>query len=244
MIASKGENAGVLPPHRLIAIAVRLPLARLTRSPRAWIPLLAWAALAIISASVLRRGGSSGSTAEALEVIFGQLALPLLAFSMVGTVLGGDGLARSTRPLATFGAPPKQVALATIGVAIVATAIVAAVLGAVVAALAHGVNDPPVVRDAFTSAWVAAFGGGAYVALFALGASFGKRGGGRALALVADWIFGSGTGAAGMLAPRAHVRSLLGGDAVMGLSGRTSALVLAALVLLFAGLAIARTRRA
>jgi hypothetical protein len=228
----------------VIGIAVRLPLARLTRSPRAWVPLFAWAALAIASASILRRGQSSGSTGEALGVIFGQLALPLLAFTMVGTVLGGDGLARSTRPLAAYGAPPKHLALATIGVAAVATAFVAAILGAAVAALAHGVQDPPVLRDALTSAWVAALGGGAYVALFALGASFGKRGGGRALALVADWVLGSGTGAAGMLAPRAHIRSLLGGDSVMGLSGRASALALAGLVLLFAALAIARTRRA
>ena len=229
----------------MIDVAVRLPLARLTRAPRAWIPVVAWGALAVLSAVVLRRdGASTSSTAGALEVIFGQLALPLLAFTIVGAVLGGDGLARAARPFVAFGAPPPKMALAIAGVAVVATALVAGVLGATVAALAHGASDPPLARDALTSAWVAALGGGAYAALFVFGASFGKRGGGRAVALVLDWVLGSGTGAAGMPTPRAHVRSLLGGDAVMGLSGRASAVILVAIVVLFSALAVARTRRA
>jgi hypothetical protein len=228
----------------MIGVLVGLPLARLTRSPRAWAPLLAWAALALVSAIVLGRGSSSGGTAEALGVIFGQLALPLLAFTIVGVVLAGDGLARSTRPLVHFGASPPHVALATIAVAVAATTVITAVLGGLVAALAHGVMDPPLWRDALTSAWVAALGGGAYAALFAFGASFGKRGGGRAGALVIGWLLGSGTGAAGVLTPRAHLRSLLGGTAVMGLSGRASELVLVGLILLYAALAVARTRRA
>jgi hypothetical protein len=229
----------------MIDVAVRLPLARLTRTPRAWIPVLAWGALAVVSAVVLRRNGSSGSTtAGALEVIFGQLALPLLSFTIVGAVLGGDGLARAARPFVAFGAPPPRMALAIVGVAVVATALVAGILGAAVAALAHGASDPPLARDALTSAWVGGLGGAAYAALFGFGASFGKRGGGRAVALVLDWVLGSGTGAAGIPTPRAHVRSLLGGDAVMGLSGRASALLLVGIVLLFCGLATARTRRA
>ena len=227
----------------MIGVAARLPLARLSRTPRAWVPVVAWAGLAVVSAVVLRRGGSSATTG-ALEVIFGELALPLLAFTIVGAALGGDALARSTRPVVAFGAPPPVVALATIGVAVVATAIVTAVLGGAVAALAHGAGDPPLARDALTSAWVAGLGGAAYGALFSFGASFGKRGGGRAVALVADWVLGSGTGAAGVPTPRAHLRSLLGGEGVMGLSGRASAVALVVLVLLFAALATGRTRRA
>jgi hypothetical protein len=228
----------------MMDVLVGLPLARLTRSPRAWAPLLAWTALAIVSAIILGRRASSGGTAEALGVIFGQLALPLLAFTIVGVALGGDGLARSTRPLVGFGASPPQVALATIAVSVAATSAVTALLGGLVAALAHGVTDPPLWRDALTSAWVAALGGGAYAALFAFGASFGKRGGGRAGALVIGWLLGNGTGAAGILTPRAHLRSLLGGTAVMGLSGRASEVALVGLILLYTALATARTRRA
>jgi hypothetical protein len=223
--------------------AIRLPLARLTRRPRAWIPVACWIGLALVSAAVLRRSGSD-ATYGALESIFGALVLPFLSFAVTGAALGGDGLARSTRPFVSFGAPPARIALATVGAAVVASAVMAAFTGALVAALAHGSGDPPLARDVLTSAWVAALGGAAYASFFSFGASFGKRGGGRVIALVLDWVLGSGTGASGLLTPRPHIRSLLGGDAVMGLSGRASALVLVGLVGLFALLATLRTRRA
>ena len=227
----------------MIDVALRLPLARLTRTPRGWAPILAWVILAIASALVLRRSGMSG-TGGALEIVFGQLALPFIAFAVVGAVLGRDGLARSTRAFVVFGASPARVALATIGVAVAASALVAGVLGASIAALAHGASDPPIARDALTTAWVAALGGAAYAALFSAGASFGKRGGGRLAALVVDVVLGSGTGAAALFVPRAHLRSLLGGDAVMGLPGRGSAGVLVVLGGLFVAVAVGRSRRA
>jgi hypothetical protein len=224
------------------ALPLRLPLARLTRTPRAWIPIAAWTALALVSALVLRRSGS-GATYDALESIFGALALPFLSLAVVGAALGGDGLARSTRPFVIFGAPRARAALGAVAVAVLASALVAAVAGAAVAAIAHGSSDPPLARDALTTAWVAGLGGAAYAALFALGASFGARGGGRVVVLVLDWVLGTGTGTSGLVAPRAHVRSLLGGDAVMALSGRASALALLALTVLFSALAVARARR-
>jgi hypothetical protein len=227
----------------VIAPPLSLPLARLGRTPRAWIPVLAWAALALVSALVLHRTGAS-ATAGALQAIFGGFALPLLAFTIVGGALGGDGLSRAARPFVAFGAPPARVALATVAVAVVVTALVASVVGAAVAAIAHGSSDPPLPTDVLTSAWVAALGGAAYATLFSFGASFGKRGGGRAVVLVLDWVLGSSSGAAGVLTPRAHVRSLLGGDAVMAMSGRASALVLVGLVVVYAAAAAARTRRA
>ncbi|MGO8998865.1 MAG: hypothetical protein ACLQVI_36535 [Polyangiaceae bacterium] len=223
--------------------ALRLPVARLARTPRAWIPVAAWGVLAIVSAVALR-GSGSGATTSALESIFGGLALPFLSFAIVGAVLGGDGLARSTRPFVAFGAPPASVALATTAVAVAASALLSGALGAAVVALAHGASDPPLGRDMLTSAWVAGLGGAAYASLFSFGASFGRRGGGRAVALMVDWVLGSGTGGAALVTPRAHVRSLLGGDPVERLSGHASALVLVALVALFAALAAARTRRA
>lgn len=226
----------------MIDVALRLPLARLTRTPRALIPVVAWAALAVVAALALR--GRPDASWSALESIFGALALPFLSFAIVGAALGSDGLARSTRPFVAFGAPPARVALATIGVAVGASALLAAPLGAVVAALAHGAGDPPVVRDALASAWVAGLGGAAYASLFCFGASFGKRGAGRAVALVVNWVLGGGTWSAGLVTPRAHLRSLLGGDSAAGLSGRASALALLGLIVLFAALATARTRRA
>ena len=54
----------------MISTVASLPLSRLTRAPRAWLPVLAWAALAVVSALVLRRSGTS-ATGGALEAIFG-----------------------------------------------------------------------------------------------------------------------------------------------------------------------------
>ena len=120
----------------MIDVAVRLPLARLVRTPRGWGPVVAWAILTMGSALVLRRS-AVGGTSSALEVVFGQLAPPFVALAVVGAVLGRDGLARSTRAFVGFGASPARVALATIAVGVVVSAVVAGVLGAVVAALAH-----------------------------------------------------------------------------------------------------------
>ena len=222
--------------------AFRLPLSRLARTPRGWVPVVAWAVLAVAAAAVLHR--SARTSADALEVVFGQLVLPLASFTIVGGVLGGDGLARSTRALVAFGAAPARVALATLLAGILASALFGAVVGAGVAAFAHTSMDPPLVHDALTSAWIAALGGAAYAALFSMGASFGKRGVGRSIILVVDWILGAGDGALAVVTPRAHVRSLLGGDGVLGLSGPLSALVLVTLTIAFSAIAVARTRRA
>jgi hypothetical protein len=91
------------------------------------------------------------------------------------------------------------------------------------------------------SAWVSALGGAAYASLFAFGASLGKRGWGRSVMLAIDWLLGVGSGFGAALTPRAHVRSLLGGSAVMEMSGRVSA---ACLVLLALAFATAATKRA
>jgi hypothetical protein len=84
-------------------------------------------------------------------------------------------------------------------------------------------------------------GGAAYAAFFGLGASFGARGGGRAAALVLDFLFGGGTTIA-LVTPRAHLRSLLGGTAPAEVSQRASSAVLVALTLVFAAIAIRRAR--
>jgi hypothetical protein len=226
-----------------VAVLARVPLARLARAPRAWLPVAAWFALGAVSAVVFARAGGDGAS-DALDGVFAPLALPLVVYAVVGATLGGDGLARASRSLVAFGAAPSRVAVATIAVAVGTGALVAAALGALVVALAHRSGDPPLARDLAITIWVAALAGAAYAALFALGATFGKRGGGRAAVLVLDWLFGSSDGVAGLLTPRAHARSLLGGPAVAELSGRWSALALVALVALFTALAVRRAARA
>jgi hypothetical protein len=220
----------------------RLPLARLARTPRAWFPIGIWVAVAWASALAAREEGTSASSV--LQTVFGALSLPLLCFAVAGAVLEGGALQRATRALTSFGALPARVALATIAVAVVACALLSAVAGAGVAIVAHGPGDPPLAHDAAATAWVATLGGAAYGALFCFGSSYGKRGGGRVAALVLDWMLGAGTGTLASFTPRAHVRSLLGGESVLLLPGRASERTLVLLAVVFTLLAARRARRA
>ena len=224
-------------------ILARLPLARLARTPRAWLSILACAALALGSAVVLRHVASGHGAGDALLGAFGALALPLSAYAVVAATLGGEGIARAVRPLVSFGASPFAAVLAAVGVAIVASGLLGGALGAAVAGIAHGSADPPIARDLATSAWIGALGGAAYAALFAFGSSFGRRGGGRTVAIVLDAVVGSGLGASAFLTPRGQIRNLLGGRAPLDLSQRDGLVVLAVLVVVFGGLAVLRARR-
>ena len=142
-----------------------------------------------------------------------------------------------------FGAAPARAAGVTIGVAAAACAALGGVLGAAVALVAHGISDPPLWRDAIVSAYAGGLGGIAYAAWFSLGASFGRRGMGRAGLLIADWVLGATSGAGAVMTPRGHLRNLLGGVPPMDLSQRASAFALVAIALLCAGFALLKARR-
>jgi hypothetical protein len=93
------------------------------------------------------------------------------------------------------------------------------------------------------SAYAGLLGGAGYGAYFTLGASFGKRGGGRGVFLFLDFIFGSGSGAIAALFPRPHLKNILGGAAPLEMSARASAIVLLVLIALYVGGAANRARR-
>jgi hypothetical protein len=226
----------------VIAALTRPSVARLLRGPRAWFGVAAWCALAVAFAMAARTRGSAHGADHVLIDTYGALALPLLAYVIVGAIVGSQSLRMSTASLVAFGAQPMRAAAASIAVAVAGCAVVGAVVAAAVAAVAHGIADPPRLHDAATSAYVGALGGTAYAAWFALGASFGRRGGGRVALLVVDWILGATGSAAALLTPRAHVRNLLGGVPPMDLSQRASAAVLALLAIVSALIAIRRSR--
>ena len=72
---------------------------------------------------------------------------------------------------------------------------------------ARGFGDPAVASDALASLWSGALAGAAYAGLFAVASLFGRRG--RIVALVLDWLFGSGAGLArAALAARARPKPL------------------------------------
>jgi hypothetical protein len=226
----------------MMAALARPSIARLARRPGSWIAIGAWGTLACGVGWVARVRGLAHGADHVLIEPYGALALPLLAYAMVRAALGPASLGASTAPVVAFGAHPARAAAATIAVAAASCAAAGAVVAAAVALLAHGVSDPPPLQDAVASAYAAALGGLAYAAWFSLGATFGRRGGGRAAMLVADWVLGATGGAGALVTPRGHLRNLLGGAPPMDLPQRASAAALVAITLMCGLLAVRRAR--
>jgi hypothetical protein len=227
----------------MIAALARVPAARLTRTPRSWLPVAGWLLLGLAMAAVARSEAAPNGADHVLVGAFGALVVPLLAYAVVGGVLGGGSLRASVAPVVALGAPRGRSSAVTVGLGMLLAAVLCAALGAVLAAVAHGVDDPPAARDALVSAYAGALGGAAYGGFFAFGASFGRRGGGRAALLVVDWLVGSNGTALALLTPRGHLRNVLGGLPPWELTERTSAVVLLAFALALAAVAIRRASR-
>jgi hypothetical protein len=204
---------------------------------------IAWCALAIAFALAARSSGSAHAADHVLLGAFAPLVLPLLAYTLAGVVIGARSLSRSAAPLVAFGARPARAAAIATTVAVAACALSGGLLAAVVDLVAHASADPPLGRDAVACAYAGGLGGGVYASWFALGASFGKRGGGRPVFLVLDWVLGAGEGPTALFTPRAHVRNLLGGTGPLEISERASGIVLVLLAVAFVGIAVWRVRR-
>jgi hypothetical protein len=212
----------------VIALA-RLPVARLLRTPRAWLGLGAWIAFALGFAVWLRLDHGTGAATRVLVGFFAPLVLPLVALGVVSAITANAGMGRVTRPLVALGASSGRAALAATFVGAAASAFLGTLLGVALVAIAHGDGDPALGRDLLTTAWVSALGGATYGAYFSFGACVGPRGAGRGMLLVFSWLLAEGSGVGTLLSVHAHVRSLLGGVAAGDLSQRGSAIALAIL---------------
>ena len=224
------------------AAPARIPLARLLRTPRTLVTIGGWTVLGIAFAVVARVEGASHGADRALVGAFGALVVPLLCYAIAGGALGSSSLSAAGAPAVAFGATRLRAAAASIAVVLAASIAACALLGAAVAVIAHGSSDPPVARDALASAYAGALGGGAYASLFVFGASLGRRGGGRTVALVADWLLGANASAVALVTPRAHLRNLLGGTPPAAIGERLSAVALVLLAALFLAAALRRSR--
>jgi hypothetical protein len=201
-----------------------------------------WFAIAVAFAIAARWRGASHAADHVLLEAYGPLVLPFLAYVIVGGVVGGHSLTHAAAPLVAFGAAPKRAAVSATCVAAAACIFAGSILAAGIDVLAHGSTDPPLLGDAIASAYAGALGGGAYAAWFVLGASLGKRGGGRPALLVVDWVLGASNGAAALTTPRGHLRNLLGGMPPMDVPERASAAALLLLAIAWAFVAVRRTR--
>jgi hypothetical protein len=203
-----------------------------------------WAAIALaavwIGAFAEKRAALLGAANRALQGSAFGLVIPLLVFVAVAVIVGPVRLDHAASPIARFGHSRRQVAAGLALFAMAVGAAAAAALGAVSAIVAHDPTALPTAADAITAAWIGAVTGCAYAALFALGSTFGRRGGGRYLALACDFFVGASGTAMGVLLPRAHAMSLLGGEPILHLSQSASLVVLVLLSAVFGSLALWR----
>jgi hypothetical protein len=227
-------------PGVALALGFALGRARLLRRPSA-LSVLLGAALVVVAALVERRVGSAGAVDRTLTSTF-NLVVPLVTFGLAAEVSGRGNLRESLWAVARHGVARRDVALGAIAAGLVASAALGAGFAVLAVLGAHADGNPSLLRDALTSAWVGALAASAYTAWFCAGATFGRRGAGRWVPLVADFAIGSLTGVLGAILPRAHAASLLGGVAPLGLPQASSTLVLATSALVLSAFAALRCR--
>jgi hypothetical protein len=187
-----------------------------------------------------KRAALYGAASRVLEnEVFG-LILPIALVLASRRALDPTRLDVAAMPLARFGPSRRTVALGLVLASMIGAALLAASAAALAAVLAHDPTAPAIRLDAFSSAWIGALGGTAYAAFFAFGATYGSQGGGRWWGLAADFLLGSTSGVGALLAPRAHIENLLGGQPPMLLSQPASAACLAAIGVAFTLLALLR----
>jgi hypothetical protein len=214
-------------------------LARLTRG-RAFIAAASGLGVVALVAISERRTALYGAASRVLEgPVFG-LILPIAIVLASRGALAPTRLDMAATPLARFGPSRRTVAFGLIIASMIGAAALASSSAALAALLAHDPTAPAVRLDVLSSAWIGALGAAAYAALFAFGATFGASGAGRWWALAADFLLGSTSGIAALIAPRAHLQNLLGGEPPMLLSQPASIASLGAIAVAFTLLALLR----
>jgi hypothetical protein len=167
-------------------------------------------------------------------VVFG-LVLPLLAFGVSGR-LGGGVRELMLASWARYGGNRQGYALGRQALAALLTAGIAVLLALLALGLgsattAPGHELPLSMANALAIGWVSFLGSLTYIAMFAAAQAYAGNMG-RALFLIGDWVFGTGTSVLALPWPRSHLGALLGAPAPLGLGPRDSALSLLAIALI------------
>jgi hypothetical protein len=165
-----------------------------------------------------RADGRAGAADRALSGGAFGVALPLLCYFLVGRACAGRSSKDAVAPLARHGMDRFPL---TIGLAIppaLCAAAFAAGSSLLVVLVTRGSGDAQLLADALTSVWIGLIAGPAYVAAFMGASAYGRSGRGRSWLLAADFVLGAGDSLLALPWPKAHVRNLLGGSAVLELS--------------------------
>lgn len=200
------------------------------------------AALVLVGAAIERRVGTSGAVDRTLFSTF-RIVIPLVSFGVAAEAAGRTNLRDGVWPIARYGVARRDVAFGAILAAALASAALAAIFAVASVVLAHAPSAPPLVHDAFQSAWIAALTASAYVAWFSFGATFAKGGRGRWIPLLADFLVGGGAGLFGAILPRGNAQNLLGGAAPLHLTQPASSGILLVSATALAILAALRCHR-
>jgi hypothetical protein len=205
---------------------------------RSVVATLGGAALCVLGSAWLERGRPAVlARADVLRGATFGLVLPLFTYFLVARVVRGGPIGSAVQPLGRVGCNRRAAVVSLVFTVAASAAVTGGSLAAVGAWAAAGGG----LRDLATICWVGGVGGASYAGLFCWGASIGSKGGGKLAMLGLDWLLGVSSAGWAMPWPRAHLRCLLGGDAVLGLAPTGSALALVLLVLLATAWTAART---
>jgi len=232
------------------ALAARLPAELAARSvllrlvaENAWLPALLALFGTAVAALLERKFAPFGAADRALSGAGLGVALPLLAYALLDAGLGNQRLRRCLEPIARHGGDVRAAGAGALAAFCVVLAFAGALLAAVAVLAARSMGDPMLGRDLAASVWIGALAGAAYAGWFALGSTFGQRGGGRKWVLALDFVLGATSGVLALPWPRAHVRNLLGGAPPFDLGQGAASLGLLAMTALTMLVALGRTTR-
>ena len=227
---------------RALLLGLRLALARLLWR-FAFVAVMTSASFVAV-AGLLERRASPWRAADntLIGAVFG-VALPLLCYAAASRACAGGLLGRAVEALARFGSNRRASAAGLLAASCGAASLFGVIVAVIGVTVARGADDPALLGDALTSAWIGALGGACYAAAFGLGSLLGRDGRGRFVVLVADWLLGSASSFAALPFPRGHLRNLLGGEPVVGMAQWQASASLAALVVAYAAVALWRTPR-
>jgi hypothetical protein len=183
-------------------------------------------AAAIEAQSIQTANGARRVELHLLAGVTFGLVIPLFSFALSGRIDAGlralltalwvrHGARRRAFALGSLALPAALTALLGLLGAVFALGLGSASAGRATSAIEPELAVASVgVATLIAASVLAALSYTAYLALAELlGGAWG-----RALFLVADWLLGSSSGALGVIWPRAHVRALLGGASVLGMS--------------------------
>jgi len=213
------------------------------RRPSAWLAPAVALGFVMVAALLERRVSAARAADHALTGATFGLALPLLAYFTVACATGRARLDTALGELGRHGVHRRIGAVGLAGTTAALLALMGALLACTTVVCARGLGDPRLLSDLGISAWLGALGAVCYAIWFALGSLFGAAGGGRTLALVVDWVLGSGATALAIPCPRGHLRNLLGAEPVMQMPQWSALLAVATLTVACLGLVVWRTPR-